>query len=140
MTQLVDWDKPLEDEFGNPARLLSKNFQSGTWHNLYVVQVNPANNDSVIRYYYHDGTPRGNECRTIRNKKEKREGWVNVYYVGSSPNKHLKTGMQIYKSEQAAADIGKFHNLAENRGLPMDKRGTMQHRTYIATVKIEVEV
>lgn len=148
MTQSFDWDKPIEDTSGNPAKVISKDFRiSG--RTLHVVQIDMGSTGSFVRYYCPDGREYHGGVsiyppHELRNKKEKREGWVNVYSVGNGANKQLNTGMRVYKSEHAAVDIGKFHSgavrLAENLGVPPDTHDNMLRRTYVATVKIEVEV
>ncbi len=128
----INWDEPIEDVNGNPARVISKNYREGLC-NLYVVQIDTTLMSSVIRLYYSDGSPwvpvEGGMRYTIRNVKRKREGWVNVYYHASDPHKKLFTGRKVFCSKASAENLGGFR--AES-----DAGNTV----YVGAIKIEVEV
>lgn len=135
MTPRVNWDEPLEDMDGNAATLLTKNFRDGGWYDLYVVQVELSRSKSVLRYYYPDGEPHlpatspGVFRHKIRNRKEERVGWINIYYCTSDPQKNLITGQQVFPTQEAAEAIGTSY--ASQSGY---------NRTHVCAVKIEVKI
>jgi hypothetical protein len=136
MTQSFDWDKPIEDTSGHPAKVISKDFRIG-WHTLHVVQIDMGSTGSFVRYYYPDGSEYRSKSsiyppHALRNKKEKREGWVNVYHRylhgTASKSSDLITGRLVYPTERAANEyvlLTSRHNDA---------------LTHVATLKIEVEI
>jgi hypothetical protein len=78
----IDWTKPIEDVNGNPARVLSDDFRSArcssrVLHTLRIVQVE-FEFRSELWYVDDDGSNPGGG-KLIRNRKTKREGWVNIY-------------------------------------------------------------
>jgi hypothetical protein len=92
-TTPIDWTKPIETTDGFPARVISEDYRamkSGKF--LRIVQVEYERSSSV--YSVHN-----NGCdligdKVIRNRKTKREGWINIFpdqWVGCS-----------YESEEAA--------------------------------------
>jgi len=83
----IDWDKPIETEDGHPARVISRDYR-GTMNNnevtLFVVQIErPHASHVVICESEYKST-------YIRNRKTKREGWVNVY-LGNRVSDAYKT-------------------------------------------------
>lgn len=128
----INWDEPIEDADGNPARVISKNYREGLL-NLCVVQIDITLMSSVIRLYYANGSPwvpvDGGMRYTIRNVKKKREGWVNVYHHAADVHKHLFTGRKVFSSKASAENLGGFR-------AKTDAGNTV----YVGAIKIEVEV
>lgn len=91
----IDWTKPIETVKGYPARLLSTDVRS-CGELFAAVQVEYLN-CSEIKYYKLDGlcTPE------IRNRKTKREGWINIY-------RDDRTGEVIYKTKEDAEGSSTF--------------------------------
>ena len=77
----IDWDKPIETTEGLPARLISSDYriQSNT---VMLVQIDFPDK-SVARAFHKTGRPYWAYEGTIRNRKTKREGWINVYKLSS---------------------------------------------------------
>lgn len=73
---MIDWDKPIETIAGYPARVLSTDFRS-TGEMFVTVQIE-YKNCSEINYYTQEGKISG-LGPPLRNRKTKREGWINVY-------------------------------------------------------------
>ena len=73
----IDWDKPIETTNGFPARLISSDYriQSNT---VMLVQIDFPDK-SVAQAFHKTGRPYWAYEGTIRNRKTKREGWINVY-------------------------------------------------------------
>ena len=77
---MIDWDKPIETEDGKPAKVISRDYRTLSHGICIVVQIEEA-------YYSHTAshTLKGDPAFTgpkLRNRKTKREGWVNVYGNG----------------------------------------------------------
>lgn len=72
----IDWTKPIETLEGYPARVISTDYRDGST-TLMVVQVDSENTSFILRFT-KDGI-RMYHSVNIRNRKTKREGWVNVY-------------------------------------------------------------
>lgn len=72
----IDWTKPIETIAGYPARVLSTDFRSDG-KEIVAVQIE-YKNCSEINCYTQDGRICG-LGPPLRNRKVKREGWVNVY-------------------------------------------------------------
>jgi len=92
-TLLIDWTKPIETEDGLPARIISEDFRIEGGETVKMVQIE-YHHKSVLRLFFHDGKPRYSYEGRIRNRKTKREGWINIFpdqWVGCS-----------YESEEAA--------------------------------------
>ena len=109
-TTPIDWDKPIETTEGLPARLLSNDYRV-PGNTLMVVQIEHPSG-SLARIFHENGIPYLAYPGKIRNRKTKREGWINIFggqWVGS-----------LHKSEEAA----QRHPNAEDA---------------IATIKIEWE-
>jgi hypothetical protein len=72
----IDWDKPIETTDGFPARLISSDYriQSNT---VMLVQIDFPDK-SVARAFHKTGRPYWAYEGTIRNRKTKREGWINI--------------------------------------------------------------
>ncbi len=107
----IDWTKPIETEDELPARIISEDFRIEGGETVKMVQIE-YHHKSVLRLFFHDGKPRYSYEGRIRNRKTKREGWINIFggqWVGS-----------LHKSEEAA----RLHPNVEDA---------------IATIKIEWE-
>lgn len=96
----IDWTKPIETLAGYPARVLSTDFRSDG-KEIVAVQIE-YKNCSEINCYTQDGRICG-LGPPLRNRKVKREGWVNVYPSLFEDGKVMIT--KIYESEEAAKDI-----------------------------------
>lgn len=95
---MIDWDKPIETVEGNPARVISTDHRySG--ENLAVIQIEHPG-FSCVGYYHQNGEPTFGSVR-IRNRKTKREGWINIY--GDD-----RTGKVIYKTKEDAEGSSTF--------------------------------
>lgn len=105
---MIDWDKPIETIAGYPARVLSTDFRSDG-KEIVAVQIE-YKNCSEINCYTQDGRICG-LGPPLRNRKIKREGWINIY-------RDDRTGETIYETKEDA-----------------EKNSTFK----IATVKIEWE-
>ena len=110
----IDWNKPIETVEGQPVRVLSQDYIY-CGERLTVIQYNFSNH-SAIGHYHQNGEPTFGSPE-IRNRKIKREGWVNVYPTMVEDDGRVITC--IHTSEEAAKAIA-------SRGV-------------IATVKIEWE-
>ena len=74
--KVIDWDKPIETVEGNPARVISTDHRySG--ETLAVIQIEHPG-FSCVGYYHKNGEPAFGSVN-IRNRKTKREGWINIY-------------------------------------------------------------
>ena len=92
---MIDWDKPIETMEGHPARVISTDHRySG--ENLAVIQIEHPG-FSCVGYYHQNGEPTFGSVR-IRNRKTKREGWINIYRT------YNKFGL-IYNTEQEAKEV-----------------------------------
>lgn len=91
----IDWTKPIETISGYPARVLSTDFRSDG-KEIVAVQIE-YKNFSEINCYTQDGMRNGSYGLgpPLRNRKVKREGWINIY-----PNNC--TGNSIYRTEEDA--------------------------------------
>ena len=74
----IDWDKPIGTEDGLPARLISEDYRVDRSETVRVVQIE-YHHKSVLRLFDPDGKPRYSYEGRVRNRKTKREGWINVY-------------------------------------------------------------
>lgn len=91
-TTPIDWDKPIETTEGFPARVISRDYLLSSGERQVIVQVEKRG-ESSLHYYNAQGTNRYINVK-IRNRKTKREGWINIFpdqWVGCS-----------YESEEAA--------------------------------------
>jgi len=77
----IDWDKPIETEDGLPARLVSDDYRVGNNETVRLVQIE-YHHKSVMRLFEPNGEPRYSYEGRIRNRKTKREGWINIYPSG----------------------------------------------------------
>ncbi len=98
----VDWTKPIETTEGFPARVISDNYRSARYSGcvLRVVQVD-FKEFSVVWYVDNDDSNPAHGGKLIRNRKTKREGWVNLY---RSPEGDIQSGMRTWTSEGAAKE------------------------------------
>ena len=76
MKMTIDWDKPIETVDGKPAWIISTNYRYAD-EKLTVMQIEYSKFDAT-GYYYPDGEPAFGSAK-IRNRKTKREGWINIY-------------------------------------------------------------
>lgn len=109
-TTPIDWDKPIETTEGFPARVISRDYLLSSGERQVIVQVEKRG-ESNLHYYNAQGTNRYINVK-IRNRKNKREGWINIFrdqWVGL-----------LHESEEAA-------------------RGQPNAEVAIATIKIEWE-
>jgi len=114
----VDWTKPIETIDGYPARVISTDYRDGCL-TLVVVQAECGIGSAILRFL-KDGTKMYHGT-AIRNRKVKKEGWVNLYHTPYAPVKYY-CGGTVYDTEKTAKD-----NI---------QRG---HDTYATTIKIEWE-
>ena len=91
---MIDWNKPIETMAGDPARVISIDFKRRDEVPV-VLQIECANH-SVIGHYKQNGEAKYGSPE-IRNRKTKREGWINVYSFLN------KVGC-IYNTEQEAKE------------------------------------
>lgn len=112
----IDWDKPIETTEGFPARVISRDYLLSSGERQVIVQVERMG-ESSLHYYNARGTNRYISVK-IRNRKVKREGWVNVYSATSSSYPYCKT---IFPAEDEAQKEG------------------VKHSGYITTTKIKWE-
>lgn len=111
---MIDWNKPIETVNGHPARTISTDYRMGS-EILVTIQIE-YENCSRTGHYHQNGKPAvGGPA--IRNRKVKREGWVNVYPTMVEDDGRVITC--IHTSEEAAKAIAS--------------------KDVIATVKIEWE-
>jgi hypothetical protein len=84
-TTPIDWDKPIETTGGVPARListlparlLSTDYRVGE-KSFMVVQIEHSSG-SLARIFHENGIPYLAYPGEIRNRKTKREGWINIF-------------------------------------------------------------
>lgn len=88
----IDWEKPIETVDGKPAWIISTNYRYAD-EKLTVMQIEYSNFDAT-GYYYQNGEPAFGSAK-IRNRKTKREGWINIH-------RHDRTGEAIYKTKEEA--------------------------------------
>lgn len=91
-TTPIDWTKPIETIDGYPARLLSSDYRF-EGETFMLVQIEHEHR-STTRVFGKNGTAYLPSIGRIRNRKTKREGWINIFpdqWVGCS-----------YGSEEAA--------------------------------------
>lgn len=77
---MIDWDKPIETEDGSPAKVISRDYRTTRYGICMMVQIEEAEYSHTASY-----TLKGDPAFTgpkLRNRKTKREGWVNIYDVG----------------------------------------------------------
>lgn len=73
---MIDWSKPIETVNGHPARMISTDYRLGS-EILVTIQIE-YENGSCTAHYFQNGKPAvGGPA--IRNRKVKRERWVNIY-------------------------------------------------------------
>ena len=96
----IDWDKPIETVEGHPARVLSTDYRN-CGERLTLIQIE-FSNLSGIGWYHQDGEP-ALASPEIRNRKTKREGWVNVYPAMLEDS--ARVIVKICESEEAAKAI-----------------------------------
>ncbi len=95
---MIDWDKPIETLDGYPAWVIAMNYRRGG-DKLRVVQIEYSEFDAT-GYYHQDGEPALGSPK-IRNRKTKREGWINIY-------RDDRTGETIYKTKEDAEGSSTF--------------------------------
>ena len=87
-----DWDKPIETTEGLPARLLCSDYRF-EGKTFMLVQIEYEHR-STTRVFEKNGTPYWPSEGRLRNRKTKREGWINIF--GG------QWGGSLHKSEEAA--------------------------------------
>jgi len=113
---MIDWDKPIETTERLPARLLSVDYRVAG--NTYMLVQIEHPDGSVARTFHKNGSPLPPYEGRIRNRKTKREGWVNLYHTPFAP---VFCGDTIFNTEKAA------------------KANAFVDRIYIGSSKIEWE-
>ena len=112
---MIDWDKPIETVDGHSAKVISRDYRHRDRGVCVLVQIEAERNSRAATYTFAGSpiylTPQ------LRNRKIKREGWVNVYPTMVEDEGRVITC--IYKSEEEAK--------------------TIASKDVIATVKIEWE-
>jgi hypothetical protein len=110
---MIDWSKSIEDVVGNPVYPISKTFRHRADPNesLIVVQKDRLDRGDSAVYVvdqqgriavWFDGSlaePARRGAPEIRNRKEKKEGWVNLYR--DKKGKAFTAGT-IHESKEAA--------------------------------------
>lgn len=77
---MIDWDKPIETEDGRPARVISRDYRITRYGICMMVQIEEAEYSHTASYTLQgDPTLIGPK---LRNRKTKREGWINIYDGG----------------------------------------------------------
>ena len=77
---MIDWGKPIETENGRPAKVISRDYRTTRYGICMMVQIEELEYSQTASY-----TLQGDPAFTgpkLRNRKTKREGWVNVYRNG----------------------------------------------------------
>ncbi len=95
----VDWTKPIVDNNGKPARVISEDYRVDG-KKVRLVQVE-WNNNSSTKIVGDDGVDLFVARSYVRNRKTKHEGWVNLY---RSPEGDIQSGMRTWTSEEAAKE------------------------------------
>jgi hypothetical protein len=75
-TTPFDWDKPIETTEGLPARLLCSDYRF-EGKTFMLVQIEYEHR-SATRVFEKNGTPHWPSEGRLRNRKTKREGWINI--------------------------------------------------------------
>ncbi len=88
----IDWTKPIETLSGYPARVLSTDHRS-CGETLVAIQIEYQSFSSNAWYRQNGEAALGSP--KIRNRKVKREGWINIY-------RDNRTGETIYKTKEDA--------------------------------------
>jgi len=73
----IDWDKPIETTEGLTARLLSSDYRVAG-KTVMLVQIEHPDG-SVARTFHKNGSSYLYYEGKIRNRKTKREGWINIF-------------------------------------------------------------
>lgn len=76
-TTPIDWDKPIETTEGFPARLLSTDYRVA--RNAFMLIQIEHPDKSEARIFHKNGSPLLSFGGEIRNRKTKREGWINIF-------------------------------------------------------------
>ena len=77
---MIDWGKPIETELGRPAKLISRDYRTLSYGICMMVQIEELEYSHTASY-----TLQGDPAFTgpkLRNRKTKREGWINIYDGG----------------------------------------------------------
>lgn len=114
----IDWTKPIETIAGYPARVLSTDHRS-CGETLVAIQIEYQSFSSNAWYRQNGEAALGSP--KIRNRKVKREGWVNVY--PSLRKDHTRMIASVHPSVYASEESAKYAATGD----------------VIATVKIEWE-
>jgi hypothetical protein len=74
---MIDWDKPIETEDGRPAKVISRDYRTVSLGICMMVQIEEADYSHTASYTLQ-GDPAFAGPK-LRNRKTKREGWINIY-------------------------------------------------------------
>jgi len=99
----IDWTKPIETTSGLPAKVVSKDFRNWEYGLCVLVQIEADYHSRVVTY-----TPEGKPLYSvpeIRNRKTKREGWINIYPNNCTSNRIYRTEEDAGKSSLKIATI-----------------------------------
>ena len=77
---MIDWDKPIETENGSPAKVISRDYRTTRYGICMMVQIEEAEYSHTASYTLQ-GDPAFAGPK-LRNRKTKREGWINIYDGG----------------------------------------------------------
>ena len=92
---MIDWGKPIETELGRPAKLISRDYRTLSYGICMMVQIEELEYSHTASY-----TLQGDPAFTgpkLRNRKTKREGWINIYST-------IEKAGCIYNTEQEAKE------------------------------------
>jgi hypothetical protein len=102
---MIDWTKPIETIAGYPVRVLSTDFRSDG-KEIVAVQIE-YKNCSEINCYTQDGQICG-LGPNLRNRKTKREGWINIYKCNSTSDIHESKEEAIFSAGKNVIDTIKI--------------------------------
>ena len=77
---MIDWDKPIETEDGKPAKVISRDYRTLSHGICIVVQIEELEYSKTASYTLQ-GDPAFAGPK-LRNRKTKREGWINIHENG----------------------------------------------------------
>lgn len=108
---MIDWDKPIETENGSPAKVISRDYRTTRYGICMMVQIEELEYSHTASY-----TLQGDSVGflppftgpKLRNRKTKREGWVNVYegcWVGTIYSTELQAKANTSSNVEATIKI-----------------------------------
>ena len=83
---MIDWDKPIETEAGRPAKVISRDYRTMRYGICMMVQIEELEYSHTASYTLQGDPPFTGP--KLRNRKTKREGWVNIYEGWVGPPIH----------------------------------------------------